>query len=132
MLPWFGGSPAVWTSAMLFYQVLLFGGYLYAHLSSTYLSARAQCWLHAVLLVAGGAVVLWLRITPPEWLRPTGNARSSPLLDIVSLLGVTVGLPYFALSATGPLLQRWFSDCFAGTRPTGCLHSPTRVRCWHS
>src|SRR6187402_85521 len=58
ILPWFGGSPAVWTAAMLFFQVALFGGYLYAHLTSTYLSARAQFLLHAALLVAATGVAL--------------------------------------------------------------------------
>jgi hypothetical protein len=117
ILPWFGGSPAVWTSAMLFYQVLLFGGYLYAHCSSTYLSWRAQFWTHVGALALGTAVVLWLRITPPQWLRPVGDENASPLGEILFLLGITVGLPYFALSATGPLLQKWFSDAFDGASP---------------
>lgn len=117
ILPWFGGSPAVWTAAMLFYQVMLFGGYLYAHLSSSYLSARGQLWTHLVLLLLGAILVLWLRITPPGWMRPIGSEQASPLAQILLLLGLTVGLPYFALSATGPLLQKWFGESFPERSP---------------
>src|SRR5207247_2676795 len=114
ILPWFGGSPAVWTAAMLFFQVALFGGYLYAHLTSTYLKARGQFALHLVLLAAAAALALYTQISPSESLKPTGDEHESPLLQILMLLGVTVGVPYFALSSTGPLLPKWFSDAFAG------------------
>jgi len=117
ILPWFGGSPAVWTAAMLFFQVTLFGGYLYAHLTSTYLKARGQFALHLVLLAAAAALALYTQISPSESLKPTGDEHESPLLQILMLLGVTVGVPYFALSSTGPLLQKWFSDAFAGASP---------------
>jgi spermidine synthase len=117
ILPWFGGSPAVWTAAMLFFQVALFGGYLYAHLTSTYLKARGQFALHLVLLAAAAALALYTQISPSESLKPTGDEHESPLLQILMLLGVTVGVPYFALSSTGPLLQKWFSDAFAGASP---------------
>jgi spermidine synthase len=117
ILPWFGGSPAVWTAAMLFFQVALFGGYLYAHLTSTYLKARGQFVLHLVLLAVAAALALYTQISPSESLKPTGNENESPLLQILMLLGVTVGVPYFALSSTGPLLQKWFSDAFHGASP---------------
>ncbi|HEY2410659.1 MAG TPA: fused MFS/spermidine synthase [Pirellulaceae bacterium] len=116
ILPWFGGSPAVWTAAMLFFQIVLFGGYLYAHLTSTYLSARGQFVLHLALLSAAAALTLYTQISPSESLKPTGDEQS-PLLKILLLLGATVGVPYFALSSTGPLLQKWFSDAFHGASP---------------
>ncbi|MDX1946229.1 MAG: hypothetical protein SFU86_12590, partial [Pirellulaceae bacterium] len=116
ILPWFGGSPAVWTTAMLFFQVVLFGGYLYAHLTSTFLGPRGQLVLHLVLLAAAGAVTLATFISPSESLKPRGD-ESSPALLILVLLAATVGLPYFVLSSTGPLLQKWFSDAFHGASP---------------
>lgn len=117
ILPWFGGSPAVWTAAMLFFQVVLFGGYLYAHLTSTYLSPRVQFALHIALLVAAAGISLATYIAPGEALKPTGDESESPLLKILILLGATVGLPYFVLSSTGPLLQKWYSDAFRGASP---------------
>ncbi len=116
ILPWFGGSPAVWTAAMLFFQVVLFAGYLYAHLTSTYLKARGQFVLHLTLLAFAAALTLYTQISPSESLKPTGDEKS-PLLQILMLLAMTVGIPYFALSSTGPLLQKWFSDAFEGASP---------------
>lgn len=116
ILPWFGGSPAVWTAAMLFFQLTLFGGYLYAHLTSTYLSPRGQLILHLVLIAGATVLTVVTRIMPPDSLKPTGD-ESSPMLLILMLLGATVGLPYFVLSSTGPLLQKWFSDAFEGVSP---------------
>lgn len=112
ILPWFGGTPAVWTSAMLFFQIVLFLGYLYAHLTSVYLTPRSRLYLHlGVLAVALGSVAI-NRLIPPASLRPTGAENDWPLLQVLMLLGATVGLPYFALSSTGPLLQKWFSESF--------------------
>lgn len=112
ILPWFGGTPAVWTSAMLFFQIVLFLGYLYAHLTSIYLPDRWRSYVHlSVLAVAAGSVAL-NRLVPPMFLRPTGGDNESPLLQVLLLLWATVGLPYFALSSTGPLLQKWFSETF--------------------
>jgi hypothetical protein len=116
ILPWFGGSPAVWTAAMLFFQLVLFGGYLYAHVTSTFLRPRGQFVLHVGLLAVAAAVALVTQISPSEALKPTGD-EASPLLQILLVLGATVGLPYFALSSTGPLLQKWFSDAFQGASP---------------
>ena len=112
ILPWFGGTPAVWTSAMLFFQIVLFLGYLYAHLTSVHLTPRSRLYLHlGVLAVALGSVAI-NRLIPPASLRPTGAENEWPLLQVLVLLGATVGLPYFALSSTGPLLQKWFSESF--------------------
>ncbi|MEK6246907.1 MAG: hypothetical protein N2C12_01930, partial [Planctomycetales bacterium] len=109
ILPWFGGSAGVWTTCMLFFQLLLFLGYAYAHYTTSHLSPRNQGILHAGLLVL--ALVL-LQIRPGiEW-QPDGDA--DPIMGILLLLVVHVGLPFFLLSATSPLIQVWW-DSAAGT-----------------
>lgn len=117
ILPWFGGSPAVWTGAMLFFQLVLFGGYLYAHLLSKCCNSRQQLLIHLSILALAAANIVWGRLLPPEALRPQGLAGENPLLQVLLLLAVTVGLPYFVLSSTGPLLQRWFHDATKGASP---------------
>lgn len=117
ILPWFGGSPAVWTAAMLFFQTTLFGGYLYAHVMTSRLSSQSQVRLHLGLLAIAVVVVAFTQITPWSGLRPTGNDGESPLLQVLMVLCASVGLPYFLLSSTGPLLQKWFSDAFPGASP---------------
>ncbi|NND97794.1 MAG: fused MFS/spermidine synthase [Pirellulaceae bacterium] len=104
VLPWFGGTPAVWTTCMLFFQVLLFGGYLYAHLLRTFFRPAAQGVIHLVLL-ANAAMLL--PIEPSDAWKPIGN--ESPTIYLLWMLGVHVGLPYFVLSSTGPLVQAWLS-----------------------
>lgn len=104
ILPWFGGTPSVWTTCMLFFQVLLCGGYLYSHLVTSRLTPRQQGLVHCgVLLIS----LAFLKILPTIDWKPTG--LESPAWRILSLLLSTVGLPYFVLSTTGPLLLRWFS-----------------------
>ncbi len=112
ILPWFGGTPGVWTTCMLVFQMLLFGGYAYAHLTISRLRPRAQAALHIVLLLAA---CLALPIVPNLGWKPTGDVE--PISRIVLLLGATVGLPFFVLSATGPLLQGWFSRSHDGRSP---------------
>ena len=112
ILPWYGGSPAVWTTCMLVFQVLLFAGYAYAHGVSMWLTVRQQALLHSVLLVTAAVA---MPITPSLAWKPTGS--ESPTLSIVILLVRTVGLPYFLLSSTGPLLQRWFCWTCPGRVP---------------
>ena len=112
ILPWFGGTPGVWTTCMLVFQLLLFGGYLYAHLTVSLLKPTAQAILHVVLLTAA---CLALPIVPNYSWKPTGDME--PISRIVLLLGATVGLPFFVLSATGPLLQGWFSRSNPGRSP---------------
>ncbi|HYD84672.1 MAG TPA: fused MFS/spermidine synthase, partial [Opitutus sp.] len=112
ILPWFGGSPGVWTTCMLFFQTLLLGGYLYAHLSATRLAPRRQVWLHLALIAVAIAL---LPIIPGEHWRPRGD--ENPVSRILLLLGASVGLPYFVLSATGPLMQHWFSQAQPGRSP---------------
>src|SRR6185436_7448494 len=88
ILPWFGGSAAVWSASMLFFQLLLLGGYGYAHLSIRFLKSRAQMQLHLALLAVS---CLLLPILPsPSW-RPT--EAGDPTVRILLLLAATIGLP---------------------------------------
>lgn len=112
ILPWFGGSPAVWTTCMLVFQVLLFGGYAYAHLTTHYLSPRHQGYLHIAMMMLA---LVTLPITPDASWKPTNSEW--PALKIILLTVANVGLPYFILSSTGPLLQSWFSRTHVGQSP---------------
>jgi hypothetical protein len=121
LLPWFGGTPAVWTTCMLFFQVLLLAGYGYAHLLTRYSKAVTQCLVHCTILLISLALLCYLAtiwdspITPGSAWKPLGG--SNPVLRIIKLLAVSVGLPYFALSATGPLLQTWYQRAVQGESP---------------
>lgn len=112
ILPWFGGSPTVWTVCMLFFQTLLFGGYAYAHMTTHFVPLKPQMILHAALLVAAACL---LPITPGEGWKPVNGG--DPTWRIVLLLGACIGMPYFILSSTGPLLQAWFSRAFPDRSP---------------
>ncbi len=103
ILPWFGGTPAVWTTCMLFFQVLLLAGYAYAHLLANRVPARRQGFYHLALLLVS---LIFLPIIPEMVWKPTG--AESPTWRILALLAVTIGMPYFLLSSTGPLLQEAF------------------------
>lgn len=103
-LPMLGGAPAVWITAMLFFQAALLAGYLYTHLSVRWLGLKRQSLLHGVLLLVAFVV---LPIALPEgWTPPAGGMHAGWQLG---LMAVGVGLPFFAVSATAPLLQRWFA-----------------------
>ena len=111
ILPWFGGTSAVWITCMLFFQVLLLGGYAYGHLLDSRARAAAQTRLHRLLLllsllVLAGQFILWHSplILDASW-KP--RAGGNPLLQILTLLAVSVGLPYLVLASTAPLLQSW-------------------------
>ena len=106
ILPWFGGSPAVWTTAMLFFQTLLCLGYFYAHALAKLSSRKTQARIHVALLVL--AALLAARVLPGTELRP--ESPDSPVLQVLLILGVSVGLPYFCLATTGPLVQHWFTS----------------------
>jgi spermidine synthase len=112
ILPWFGGTAGVWSACMLVFQVLLFCGYAYAHFLIVRLKPRSQAVVHVLVLAAACAT---LPILPSEARRPT--ADEDPVTGIVLLLLMSVGLPFFALSATGPLLQGWFGRINAGRSP---------------
>jgi hypothetical protein len=104
ILPWFGGAASVWTTCLLFFQVVLLLGYLYAHLSVRYLSGERQAALHVGLLLAS---LLLLPVIPHAYWKPSGT--EDPGLRILGLLAATVGLPYFLLSSTSPMLQSWYA-----------------------
>jgi len=104
ILPWFGGSPGVWTTCLLFFQCALLLGYAYAHLGSRYLKPKVQAYAHWILLLIA---LYFLPITPSQAWKPTG--AENPILRILELLTLNLGLPYILLSATGPLVQRWVS-----------------------
>jgi len=112
ILPWFGGSAAVWTTCLLFFQLVLLLGYLYAHALVRYLKPRVQMMVHGGLLLASA---LALPIYPRLSWKPSGTEE--PTMAILGLLGLTVGLPYFLLSTTGPLVQAWYARRFKGAMP---------------
>lgn len=105
ILPWFGGSSAVWTTCLLFFQAVLLLGYVYAHWLTNRFCSRAQTRIHLALLALG---ILGLPILPKDNWKPSGP--ESPMLNILLLLGATVGLPYFLLSTSSPLLQAWYAQ----------------------
>lgn len=104
ILPWFGGAANTWTTCMLFFQSVLLAGYAYAHFLFKRLDAKRQSDLHLTLL---GLSLLWLPLAPAQLLKPTG--QEEPISRILLTLLATVGLPYFLLSTTGPLLQAWYA-----------------------
>ena len=111
ILPWFGGTAGVWTVCLMFFQLALVAGYAYSNWSIRRLRPRAQAALHTVLL---GLSLLTLPIVAsPAW-KPAGSG--DPTARIVGLLVATIGLPYFVLCTTGPLLQAWFARAFPGRR----------------
>jgi len=112
ILPWFGGSASVWTTCMLFFQMILLLGYLYSHWIVARLSPRRQSQLHIALLLAS---LLVMPIAPSDAWKPT--AAENPTLRILGLLLASIGLPYFVLSTTGPLVQAWFARERSGQVP---------------
>ena len=112
ILPWFGGTAAVWTTCMLFFQCVLLAGYAYAHATTAQLSPRNQAILHTLLLAAAIAT---LPIQPDASWKPIGGGE--PISRILLLLAVTVGLPYLLISSTSPLVQAWFARARPGANP---------------
>jgi uncharacterized membrane protein (UPF0136 family) len=113
LVPWFGGTPEVWTACMLFFQLFLLLGYGYAHVLSRRLAPRRQALVH--LFVLAVAAALAFRIVPGEGLKPT--PQENPIVHILWICTFCIGLPYFILSATGPLLQAWISRLGRGQIP---------------
>ena len=104
VLPRLGGSPAVWNTAMVFFQATLLGGYLYAHLTTRWLGIRSQQIVHGVLLLAA---VVFLPIGIDAAAEPPTDG--TPVFWLLGVLAASVGLPFLAVSATAPLLQKWFA-----------------------
>lgn len=112
LLPWFGGSPAVWTVCMLFFQALLLAGYAYAHLLVKSRRISRQAAVHLLLLTV--AIVALPGLPSAAW-RP--SASSYPFWRILGMLAAGAGVPYFALSAASPLLQSWYALSYPGRSP---------------
>jgi hypothetical protein len=104
VLPLLGGSPAVWNTSMVFFQATLLAGYAYAHYSTQLLDVRRQSVLHLLLLVSA-FLVLPIAVAS-DWSPPM---EATPVVWLIAFLTVSIGLPFFALSATAPLLQKWFA-----------------------
>jgi SAM-dependent methyltransferase len=104
VLPWFGGSAAVWTTCLVFFQFLLLFGYTYTDYTTRRMTPRSQLILHAGLLIIS---LISLPIIPDASWKPAGD--EDPTWRILGLLTFTIGLPYFLLSTTGPLVQAWFA-----------------------
>src|SRR5262245_38640887 len=103
--PLLGGTPAVWNTCMVFFQAMLLAGYAYAHATTSWLGPRKQAGLHLALLAIPFIV---LPIAVNKDLAPSGEAN--PVLGVLVLLTVAVGLPFFVVSASAPLLQKWFAS----------------------
>jgi hypothetical protein len=116
ILPLLGGTPAVWNTCMVFFQALLLAGYYYAHKTTTRLPTSRQVAVHTGLLLASaGALAVGAAIIPNhspvpvvKSLAPQGS--SVPFFGVIALLTAAIGLPFFTISTTAPLLQKWFSE----------------------
>ena len=111
ILPWFGGSAAVWTICMVFFQIVLLAGYAYSDWISRHLKAPHQVLLHVALLAL--SLSFMPIVAGANW-KPT--ADDDPSVLIIRLLLSTIGLPYFLLSTTGPLIQSWVSRTFVDSQ----------------
>jgi len=111
ILPWFGGSASVWTTALVFFQITLLAGYAYSDATTRLLGRRVQAVVHIVLLLAS---LVFLPVMADSAWKPTGE--ENPSLQIIGLLLATIGLPFFLLSSTGPMVQAWFARSFAERR----------------
>ena len=112
ILPWFGGSAAVWATCLVFFQTTLLLGYAYADYTVRRLLPRTAVRLHVALLALS---VVTLPIVPAAHFKPAGD--ENPIFLILGLLTATIGLPYFLLSTTSPLVQAWFARRFPGRNP---------------
>ena len=104
ILPWFGGVAAVWSVSLLFFQTMLLAGYLYAYFLTRNFRPATQARIHALLITVSLAL---LPIFPRSSWKPSG--AEDPTLRVLLLLTITVGMPYFLLSSTSPLIQAWYS-----------------------
>ncbi|MEO1140789.1 MAG: hypothetical protein AAFW66_00345, partial [Pseudomonadota bacterium] len=104
VLPMLGGSPGVWNTAMVFFQAVLLGGYLYAHILTKLFNFRTQIIIHGLVMTAS---LIFLPIAiPAGWEVPVDG---TPVFWLIALFAAALGLPFFALSANAPLMQKWFS-----------------------
>ena len=118
VLPTFGGSPAVWNTAVMFFQIGLLAGYIYAHLLTTHATRRVQIGVHLVVLAAAAMLPIGLSAeTLAASAGPPDSTGSVGVGQLLWLLTQSIGLPFFAVASAGPLLQRWFST--TGHRDAG-------------
>ena len=136
ILPWFGGSPSVWTTCMLFFQVLLLAGYAYSHLVIDRVQPRGQAVIHSALIgislaaLAIMALAWGAPLLPAQTWKPLDSGR--PVLRIIGLLTVTVGLPYLVLAHRRvPFCRLGSAGVSWAHRRTVCTPSRTWDRCWH-
>ena len=111
ILPFLGGSPAVWNTSLVFYQACLLAGYAYAHYGCAWLGTRRHALVHLNLLFA--ALLLLPIVLPLDWL---GAPAKNPVNLVLGVLALSIGFPFLVLSAGAPLLQKWFAHCDPGTR----------------
>src|SRR5688500_11099496 len=105
ILPWFGGAASVWATCLVFFQTMLLFGYAYADWSTRALKPKTAAAVHVALLALSLAL---LPIIPDAQWKPGADGGSGPALAILALLSATIGLQYFLLSSTSPLVQAWF------------------------
>jgi len=122
ILPWFGGTAAVWNTCMMFFQIALLLGYLYAHSLRVLLKPSTSWIVHSIVLLVA---LLTLPVLPSETLKPENYSSLSG--EIVKVLALSVGLPFFVLSTTGPLIQAWQSVSHGAANSKGKNSSPYRL-----
>ena len=105
ILPFLGGSPAVWNTSLVFYQACLLAGYAYAHFGSAWIGTRRHALVHLNLLFAG--LFLLPIVLPHDWL---ATPSETPVRLVLGVLTLSIGFPFLMLSAGAPLLQKWFSQ----------------------
>jgi hypothetical protein len=122
VLPMLGGTPAVWNTCVVFFQATLLAGYAYSHITTARLAIRWQIILQAVLLLIA-LLALPIRLGP-SWTPPTDH---NPILWLIRVLVVSVGLPFFVVSTTAPLLQNGFQRQATGPQaiPTSSMRPAT-------
>jgi SAM-dependent methyltransferase len=112
ILPWFGGTAAVWTTCLVFFQFALLAGYFYSDWLTRKVNPKRQAFIHIALV---GIALVLLPIIPDVSWKPNGD--ESPSLRILLLMTATIGLPYFLLSTTSPLVQAWFARSYPNASP---------------
>lgn len=105
ILPNLGGSPAVWTGTMMFFQIMLLAGYAYAHWVGK-LRPRPQAILHGLVLLS---CLIFIPLGLPDWWRTWAGNDMPPLVGLLAGLAASVGIPFFAISSASPLIQSWFA-----------------------
>jgi spermidine synthase len=122
VLPVLGGSPSVWTACMLFFQAALLAGYAYSHAGLRWLGIRRHATIH-VLIIWLPLLVLPIEVTQVG----AGSAAGQPVIWLLTIVATSVGWPFVVLSATAPLLQRWFPAARAGVSDPYWLYAASNA-----